>query len=226
MKTCKSPGRLQLVLLCVGMSLVALPARAVDYGVSAGVGTLGAGLGVTFGVTERLNTRIGFGYFSEDDLDFEESGVTYVGEVTVGGVYGLLDFHPTGGGFRVSGGLVLNNNELTGESTVTSNIPIGGGFYTVDRLSATANFDDVAPYIGIGWGNAARSKPGWGFSFDLGVMIQGDVNVALQAEGGDANDPAFQDDLRREEEALANELEEYINIDVFPVVALGAGYTF
>ena len=225
MKTCKLPGRLQLVLLSFAMSCIALPAQALNVGVSAGAGTLGAGAAVTFGVTDQLNARVGFGRFSED-VEFEESDVEYDGEITLGGTYALVDFHPFKGGFRVSGGLVLNNNELTGDATITENIDIGDSTYTVDSLGATVDFDDVAPYIGIGWGNAADGKRGFGFSFDLGLMLQGSANVDLDAEGTIVDDPLFQDDLAREEDNLEDELDELVNVDAYPVVALGFSFTF
>ena len=229
MKTCKLPGRLQLVLLSVAMSCVALPARALDVGVSVGAGTLGAGAAVTFGVAERLNARVGFGNFSKD-VNFEESEVEYEGEITLGGTYALIDFHPFKGGFRVSGGLISNNNELSGDARLTSAVEIGNQTYTpaeIGALSAVIDFDDVAPYIGIGWGNAADGKRGFGFSFDLGLMLQGSANVKLDAEDGTlVDDPVFQADLQREEENLQNDLDELVNVDAYPVVALGFSFTF
>jgi hypothetical protein len=207
------------------MSLVALPARAANVGVSAGVGTLGAGLGLTFGVTERFNGRVGFGNFS-DDVDFEEGDFEYEGEATLGGIYGLVDFHPTGGGFRLSAGLVLNNNELTGDAEATTGfVEIGGVQYpaaAVGTLSASTEFDDVAPYLGIGWGNGASGERGFTFSFDLGVMFQGDVAFDLQS----STPLVDQDDLDREAEALAKEVDEAVSTDAFPVIAVGIGYAF
>lgn len=224
MKTCKLPGRLQLVMLCVAMSFIALPARAVNVGVSAGVGTLGAGLTMTFGVTERFNARVGFGNFS-DDVEFDEGDFQYEGDATLGGTYGLVDFHPTGGGFRVSAGLVLNNNELTGDAAATGPVEIGGTLYpaaAVGTLSASTEVDDVAPYLGIGWGNGASGERGFMFSVDLGVMFQGDVAFNLESSTGLVD----QDDLDREAEALADEVNEAVNTDAFPVIAVGVGYTF
>lgn len=225
MKTCKLPGRLQLVLPILALMCAPLPAQALDVGVAFGAGTLGAGAAVTFGVTDRLNARVGFGNFSED-IDFEESDIEYEGEITIGSTYALIDYHPFKGGFRVSGGLMLNNNELTGDAETTTGIEIGDDIYDVGSLSATIDFDDVAPYIGIGWGNAAGGKRGFGFSLDIGLMLQGSANVDLDASGGDVNLPGFEDDLEQEEENLEDDLDELVNVDAYPVVALGFSFTF
>ena len=220
MKTRKLPGRLHCVVLSVAMSCFALPAQA-DVGVSAGVGTLGAGISVAFGVSERFNARLGYARYT-DDRTFDDSDLEFEGDVTVGGIFALADFFPFNGVFRLTGGLISNNNEVTGEAGLTDDIDIGDSTYDVGSLGANIEFENIAPYIGIGWGNAARGGRGFAASFDLGFMYQGGATVNLRAEGGDADLPGFEDDLRREEKNI----EDDIDADFFPVVALALGYTF
>lgn len=225
MNTRRLPGRLHIAaFLCMALAGATLPAQAAKVGVAAGAGTLGAGLSLTVGVNEKLNGRVGFGRLTADD-EFEESGVRYNAELTLGGIYALLDWHPGASGFRVSGGLVLNDNELLGNAILTGNVEIGNTTYTpaqVGTLQATIGFDDVAPYIGIGWGNAASGERGVGFSFDLGVMLQGDADVDLVA----SNPAVSQADLQQEEQNLQRELDEFVNLDVYPVASLGISFSF
>ena len=221
MNTRKLPGRLHIVVLSVAMACFALPAHTADVGVTAGVGTLGAGLAFSFGVSERFNARLGYARYT-DDREFEDSDLEFEGEVTVGGIFALADFFPFNGVFRLTGGLINNNNEVTGDAGVTDDVDIGDGTYDVGSLSANIEFESIAPYIGIGWDNTARGGRGFAASFDLGFMYQGGATVNLRAVGGDADLPSFEDDLRREEKNI----EDDISADFYPVVALGLGWTF
>ncbi len=227
----KLPGRLHIAaFLSIALAGATLPAQAANVGVAAGAGTLGAGVSVTLGINDKLNGRVGFGRFTAND-QFEESGVRYNSELTLGGTYGLLDWHPGASGFRVSGGLVLNDNELVGDAVLTQSVDIGGTVYNpgdIGAMRASIGFDDVAPYIGIGWGNAAKAERGIGFTFDLGVMLQGDADVKLDASNIDPaiNTAQLQADLRAEEQALEQELNELVNLEAYPVIALGISFSF
>ncbi len=68
-----------------------------------------------------------------------------------------VDWHPFAGSFRVSAGFALNLNELRIKNISTANVKIGDTTYPAINkgdLRGKANFN-TAPYICIGWGNAA-----------------------------------------------------------------------
>ena len=62
------------------------------------------------------------------------------------------------------------------DGTPTDEVTIGDGDYPsqlVGTLTGQLDFEDLAPYIGIGFGNAIGPyEQTWSFVFDLGVIIQ------------------------------------------------------
>jgi len=93
----------------------------------------------------------------------------------------------------------------------------------VGNLRGNVDFNSIAPYLGIGWGNPFGSGGNWSFSCDLGVVFQGSPNVSLAADGQFADDPAFQANLEAERRDLEDELDSY---KYYPVVSLGVTYRF
>jgi hypothetical protein len=61
------------------------------------------------------------------------------------------------------------------------------------------------------------------FTFDLGVLLQGEPNVDLEATGPISTDPTFQSNLAQEEAAAEDDVKDF---DVYPVIALGMSYRF
>ena len=62
-----------------------------------------------------------------------------------------------------------------------------------------------------------------GLNLDLGVLWQGDPNVALAADGPIASNPLFQVALERERRDIANELRDY---KAWPVASFGIVFNF
>ena len=205
--------------------LVCSPTEAADVGVTAKIGTLGYGADVTVTLMPRLNLRAGVALF---DYDFEEDAEEGEAvEVQVGldwqTVSLLVDWHLWEGGFRASGGLILNNNEIVASADPNDLVEIGNGEYIVSSLSGEITFPEVVPYLGIGYGNAA-GEGHWHFAFDLGVMFQGTPDVELRAT---AANPFLQSavnaDLAIEKADLEEDVESFT---LYPVLSLGLSYTF
>lgn len=81
----------------------------------------------------------------------------------------------------------------------------------------------MAPYVGIGWGNAFGRSRRWGFVTDLGVAFTGSPDVALSATGTLASDPGFRADLAREEADLEDDLEDF---KIYPVFSANLYFRF
>lgn len=93
--------------------------------------------------------------------------------------------------------MTTNRADGVNESTTT----IGNTVYTsaqVGALNGKLDFDKVAPYVGIGWGNPFGKSSRWSISLDLGTMLQDSPNVELNANGLLASNAAFMADLNRE----------------------------
>lgn len=215
------------VLACV----LAPGARAADIAVGAQAGTLGLGASMTVGLTETLNVR-GLVHDFSYDFDDEASDIDYEFDLDLGGYGALLDWHVFGSGFRVSGGAFFNDNQIAGVGRPLPGTTVEIGDLLVpaefvDRAEADLAFDDFAPYVGIGWGNAVGPDKRFGLSLDLGVLLQGAPEPNFQAFASDAAPPGVQQlidqEVAREEAEIRDDLDEF---EFYPVLSLGLSYKF
>lgn len=213
-------------------------ARAENNVAATGkIGTLAAGLDFTFKIHDKFNTRINVngGKLNADGVT---DGVTYKGNLRAQTVGGLIDFHPTGGGFRISAGLYNNANkiDLVSSGSANKNVKIGDRFYDITnaKLNADVTFKSIAPYLGVGWGNSVKKGSKWNISFDAGILMQGAPEATLKgtgqakdiATGLDINlatDEAFQHEIAKEGMSLYKDLSSF---KTYPVVSIGVSYNF
>jgi len=200
--------------------LVAGAANADGFGLGLKAGTLGYGLEGTFSLSEHFNVRAGFNDYS-DTASETDGGITYDAKLDLGTVALLLDWHPFAGTFRVSAGLMKNDNAIGLTATPTSNQTIGGTTYTpaqIGTLAGDVTFNSTAPYLGIGWGNAAR-RGRFGFTAEIGAMFQGSPKVSLRASGGAVS----QADLTSEAQEAQSDLSDF---KTYPVLSIGFSVRF
>ncbi len=204
-----------LMLFCTGNAVAGL-------GIAGRASTQGFGVEVTKSMIPTVNVR-GGAYFFNYDLDLTKSDVKYAFDLKLRSVSLLLDVHPfPSSGFRLSGGVMFNGNkvDLVGESQGT--YEIGNKTYTgaqIGSLIGKMTFRSAAPYAGIGWGNATKSRVG--FALDLGVAFQGAPDVNLSATGPVAADPTFQAELQKEEQEIKDNVDE---LKYYPVVSVGLSF--
>lgn len=198
------------------------------------VSSLGLGLDITARVSENLNARAGFGVFSLSG-DYEETDVKYSTDIKLRSGSAVMDIYPLPETeFRLSAGVVLNGNkgEATGESQTVAVggvdrqvYTIGGRTFTAEQvgtLSGDVTFPLIAPFVGIGWGNAVKPGRRLGFTIDLGVMIHGTPEVSLRATN-QAVTPQLQESIDKEIEDLNAKLEGF---KFYPVLQIGISYQF
>lgn len=197
---------------------------AADVGLGLKGGTTGIGADLTFPLTETLNARGGAYYFSLSvDYEGEAENENVNVDLDLQGFPLLLDWHPWGGGFRISAGAVLNSNKVEGTAT-NDVVELAGINFNLERFYAEASFDSVAPYVGIGWGNAIDRDGRWTFAFDLGVMYQGSVDITANAVAANA---AIQDIVDVALEAEIRDIEEDAeDYKFYPVLTFGLSYRF
>ena len=148
---------------------------------SAQAGDLYLGLGFpmyTVGYAHTVNDAFGLrGEYSSLGTvkrDTVEDGINYRVRFKHQVVGAYADWHPTAGGFRVVGGITLNDtkvNLVATSGTATANIngktvSLAGETYNVDLI-----YPKVTPYVGVGYGFSPRNTPGFGFYVDAGVSI-------------------------------------------------------
>lgn len=208
--------------------MVLTRAASAAVGVTAKIGTLGVGGDLTVGLFSQLNARLGVNYLNLD-LQRDDAGGK-VKEISAAldlkTVAALLDWHPNGWNFRVSGGAMINKNKLALSAKPGENVKIDDIDFAVNSVEGEATFKDLAPYLGIGYGNAGTSDKDthWRFAFDLGVMFQGEPDIKLSAT---AANPSVQPLL---DQAVANETvkvkDDAKPFNMYPVLSFGVSYVF
>jgi hypothetical protein len=215
--------------LILGVTLFSLVVMArpsyAEVALAAKFGTLGGGADAIVKVNDRLNARVG-GNFFQYSYDGTESDIKYDFDAQLFTIEALLDWFPFQNGFHVSGGALFNQNELDADAQNSASYTIGNTTYTaaqVGSLHGNIDFNEVAPYLGIGWGTPFGKEGHWSFLFDIGAMYQGKPNVDLTANGTLASNAAFLTDIQREEENLQDQLDKF---QVYPIVSLALAYRF
>lgn len=218
-------------IINIGMlfALTAAGAAQAEVGVTASVGTTGAGLHMSLPVAEKTNLRFGINGLSRstegntDDVDYDY-------KLKLSTVDALVDYFPMNGAFRITGGLSYNGNEIE------VNGRPNGGTYTlngrvypaaaVGSLNGQVEFRKVATYLGIGWGNAVAKDKGWGLSSDIGVMLQGSPETSLTNQGCTAGTVVcgqIASDVAAESRQLQEDVKDF---KAYPVVRIGLTYKF
>ena len=194
----------------------------LGFRIAPRISTLGAGLEVAKGFSPNFGVRAGFNYFSYG-YDATESDVSYDLDLELKNFAILADWHPFEGAFRLSGGILLNGNGLTGLAKPTAPVAIGNANYDLTSVNLDISYNSVAPYFGLGWDTTFGDDDNWGFAFDLGLIYSGSPDATLNVSGPDEANPLLADDLNRERQELQNDLD---TLKWWPVVSAGVVYQF
>jgi hypothetical protein len=218
--------RILQMILSVAAMLAANGALAAGVGVRAG--TTGIGADVAVEVLPTLSARLGYSYLSFS-TSVDSSEVEYDAKPKLSNGNLFLDWSPLGP-FRITAGLILNDNKVD-----VTGVPTGGTFTlngvvypaaAIGSLSGTVKSgNSAAPYLGIGYGNV--SGAGVNFYFDLGVMFQGNPKATLTATCGPALPAAQCSQLQTNAAAEALDLQDSIkNFKYYPVASIGVTIGF
>ena len=213
----------------LGTLLFLLPNQAMagilGVGVTAKGGTTGVGADLTVPlVSNWLNLRAGYNFLGWRP-SITQSGIKYKADLDFESIPILLDFHPFHGNFRITGGVFYNKNEMDLSAAVNANtVGNGTGVGTAILNANTSWSKEWAPYLGIGFGNAADDNTldlpiAVGFSLDIGAFYQGSPDVLLTDSSGLV--PAA--DLAIEQAQLEDDLSGF---KFYPVVTLGIHIRF
>jgi hypothetical protein len=131
-------------------------ARAQDgrLALSGKYGSIGPGVDLTYGWSRDLHARLSLNYDPREERR-EEDTIRAAGSL-------LLDWHPGGGAFRLSGGLALVHTELAVSSST----------------GRTSGSNGLTSYFGVGWGNPLRRGSRWSFLVDVGAFGGGGLSYA------------------------------------------------
>jgi len=220
-------GMLLTAVGAAGVASAAAPAPAPEPGIglSLTAGSLGVGGDLTVGLTENLNIRAGLSYFTWTQEGVGGGNDKKDLKLDLLNVPITLDWHPiTGNGFRISAGVMFNNDRGEVSAKNGQTVSINDVDYQVSGLSGKIDFNRFGPYLGIGYGNAADTSAHWHFSSDLGVAYIGTPNVTLDAT---ALDPAQQAALNSDVAAQIGKYQDDVKwAKFYPVLSIGVSYTF
>ncbi len=202
---------------------------------AAKAGSLGLGLELTAGISPQVDFRLGANGFSYTDDHRRISQIEYDATAKLRNATALLDWHPGGGAFRLTGGVLYNDSRIEGNSLAPASgvYDIGGvpvPVALVGTLKGKIDFDPIAPYLGFGWSNPLSSDRKVGFFFDVGAFYQGRGKATLTPvipAGSPLENPVARQALdillQREERDIEKDAADY---PVYPVVALGLSFRF
>lgn len=197
--------------------------------VAVDIGSTGVGAHVSVPVRPSLNLRFGVNYANYSTTR-DTDDANYDLDLKLKTVDVLVDYFPGDSRFRVSGGAVYNGNRFDthAKPTASAVYTLNNNTYpaaTAGIIDGAIDFHKVAPYLGIGWGNAAAA-PGWGFVADLGVLFQGAPNSTLGNRGCTAASAIcarLASDLVAENIKLKDEMKDF---KFYPVLRIGVSYGF
>jgi hypothetical protein len=198
-----------------------------DASVTFRVSTLGLGLELGKQFSSHFAGRLGFNNYSLSRNATYES-VPYSAKLKLNSVSALADYYPSEhGSFHLTGGLVIDNNRLsgTGKPSGSETYTINGQTYTVTEvgtLSGSATFNKYVPYFGIGFGRPDTGGSPLRLLLDIGVVLQGKPDLSLTASGA-AADPSLASDVQAVREKTQSDLDKF---QVYPVVSVGLAYHF
>jgi len=203
-------------------SLTIKPFHKLALGISAG--TLGVGGELTTNLSPKWNLKLGYSALTYDNSFAQEQdglNVSYNAEVELQTLGILLDYHPFGKAFRISGGAVWSQNVLQAIGQ-----PTDPYVYNEERTFSPERLGSVRarlqydrrwmPYFGIGFGNALREGSALKAFISLGVLYSGAPQIQMEGSGMIAPTASQADTIQ---EGL-NEFEWY------PVLQLGLSYRF
>ncbi|AKJ26838.1 hypothetical protein [Caldimonas brevitalea] len=206
-------------------SLASVAQAGEVYG---GFGLPGVMIGYAHAINSSFTVRADFATLGEHDLDGEEEGIDYEGDLKLHRTGVFADWFPTTSAFRLTGGITFNRirADLVGRPTGNA-ITIGDTTYAAtaeDRFDVSVKFPTTTPYIGLGWGHQLRNPggAGWVVTFDVGGSI-GKAKVRGTVSGPLLSQTVSQEDIDRELE----ELEDGVGkVRFIPQVSIGVSYRF
>lgn len=183
-------------------------------------------LGIGGELSGRANPVIGLrgGYFLLGSTHRDEiKGIRYRLKPRLRNGTVMLDLHPGGGVFRLSGGLVFSNSHVDATGLLDGPVDIGGDQYApedVGTLFGKAEYGKTTmPYVGIGVAGNTRFT----YTVDLGIVFSGYPRVRLRADSpltGPERE-AFEQNLGREEAQIQQDIESQWWAKFYPVFSIG-----
>jgi hypothetical protein len=225
------------------------------FAISAGVSPLGIQLQAVTNLSSHLNVR-GTGSFFNYSTNFNTSGIDAAAKLNLSSVRASLDVYPFRSGFRISPGVLLDNQN---QITAKTDVPAGTSFSLNDQTYYSANANaatGATPVTGsgvlglntnktaftatAGWGNMARGNGHWSVPVEAGVAFIGAPTVKVNLAGWACNDQAQTEctDISTPTNPISIAIQSNLTAQVakwtsdinplktYPIVSVGLAYSF
>lgn len=226
MKTFRIQRTLIQTGTAVALAMGACSAFAAE--IYTNIGLPGVMLGYAHAINPSFTVRGDLASLGNYNKDQTASGIDYKAKASFSrlGIFG--DYFPFSGGFRLTGGLTVNNQkiDLTSAAQPGSQMTVGDQTVTLaadDRLYVAIKVPKTTPYIGLGWGHQQANK-GLGFVADIGATI-GKAKLTVEATGTNLGNRSMvtQEDIDKETQELRDGVGK---ITFIPQISLGLNYRF
>lgn len=167
------------------------------------------GVGLQFAqninASKTLAVRVGGMYvpvsLTNYEYDFDGTVLVINGDIKVGAIQALIDFHPFNNAFKLTGGLAYMMTNVTALANVKDSVKQGDIMLSpkeVGDIDVGINMGPLCPYIGIGFGRAVP-KTRFSFNFEVGGYYINQPNVTFKATGmlepSSSNEKVLQDNM-------------------------------
>lgn len=211
------------VMFAIGCWINA-PAHA-DSAVGYRLGTFGFGLDYNRRLSDTITMRLGYNFYVMG-RDADSDGVQYDAKLKISAASLLVDLHHANSPWRLTMGLSQSGPRIEANGNATGTVTFNGQTYNANELGnlnvSIKPKNSIAPYVGIGYGQAVGAADRFAFLADLGVMYVGAPTSKVVAECGAAVSSMECDQLMSDirAEAAARE-EDWKNLKWWPVLSVG-----
>ncbi|WP_461148737.1 hypothetical protein [Spirosoma pulveris] len=168
-----------------------LPLYKPGFALMLSAGSTGGGVAVGYSINRSVAVRVGANLFNYDgtlksgkDTDDIQIGFDYTVKLKNADL--MVDLYPfKRSGFRLTGGAYYNINTVTFFGKPTKDVKFNDTVFTIDEvgtLDGKADFNKVAPYVGLGFGNPYTRKR-LKFMVDIGFFYQQSPLVTFRTTG-------------------------------------------
>ncbi len=197
------------------LALCANAASAQNAGdISAGIGfsSLGGNVEAAYRIDPSFGVRGVFIGGIDESYEETDEDETFEGSIELGGLAVLADYYPNQGDWRISGGLMFSQNEIS----ATGSVDVG---LTTEDATISVKFEnEIAPMISTGyeWGFA----DGWTLTPEAGLILTGGLALDYTA-----SDPSAQDEIDNDPD-VQEAKSDAEDIVVLPYLAFTVSYQF
>lgn len=209
------------------------PPVAGSFFAAPSIGTLGIGLEAGYALNARFSLRVRSNWIGYN-FDELRHGIAFKAKARNRSASLLLDYHPWGGGFRLTAGVLLSDlNARVDGSTYDESFLLGDNVYVADGtvcVRGKYSWNTLQPYAGLGWVSGTPGARGWYWSADIGVALLGNGRFTTSTSGNVTDGNGHVIEGGQIHESIRQEAHDVLkrcdHLHVYPVLQVGVGYRF